>query len=200
MGKILGFFSFVGGNIQLILITLVIGLSVGAGSTLYVKAKFEKAAIVSVLVEARKDDVVAVTESSAKEVELQKLLDTERSKFASYRKQFGNTVFVNAPQACLKENGNEVILAQVPISSDSIFISDGDVRMLNNVRSGVNDSATGVSDAEGKTPSIVTVKTLVESDAEVASLYNELSIRHNALVDFVDDLIKKTNAKILGTQ
>jgi len=200
MGSILGFFSFVGGNIQLILITLVIGLSTGAGGALYVKGKFEKAAIVSVLVEARKDDVVAVTESNAKEVELQKLLDTERSRFANYRKKFGNTVFVNTPQACLKENGNEIILAQVSISSDSIFISTGDVRMLNNIRSNAPDSATDISDAEGKTPSIVTVRTLVESDAEVASIYNELSIRHNALVDFVDALVKKMNAKILGTQ
>ena len=182
-------------NAQVILIALVIGLTVGASGALYTKAKFDKANRVDALVEARKADVTAILDSQKRDNKIQGDLSGIKKNARGNTARIGNTVFVNVPTQCPEEKN-----VQVAIGNDSVFLTIGDVRMLNNIRSNTADSAAPISDAEGRAASEVAVKDLIESDSEVSTQYNELAIRHNALVDYIQNLAKKLNDKILSSK
>lgn len=62
---------------------------------------------------------------------------------------------------------------------------NGSVRLLNKLREGerVGDSSS-FFDGEGSEASEVTTQDLIDNDAEIVRMYNDLAEKHNALVDF----------------
>jgi hypothetical protein len=68
----------------------------------------------------------------------------------------------------------------------------GTVGLLNAARADLPAAAaSGVSDEEGAAASSTSVADLIDNDLDVVRLYHELAQRHNELVDFISDEMKK---------
>ncbi len=89
----------------------------------------------------------------------------------------------------------EIVTREVPryvtvsqAADSDCNLTVGAVRLLNCARTGSAEcvAATGVTDAESRAPSVVTGQALIQSDAEVALRYNDLAVRHDALIDFLN--------------
>jgi hypothetical protein len=73
------------------------------------------------------------------------------------------------------------------VQLDDIPLTVGTVRVLNEARRpDLSADPAPISDEESRTPSATSVADLVQSDIDIAARYNELAVRHNELVDFVD--------------
>lgn len=71
-------------------------------------------------------------------------------------------------------------------SPDSFMPFDiGTVRLLNAIRSGASVDSISLTDEESGAVARITVRYFITSDTEIARMYNELAVRHNALVDEV---------------
>lgn len=77
-------------------------------------------------------------------------------------------------------------------------LSVGAVGLLNSARVGAVDQSAALSDEARAAASVTRLSSLVRSDIEMAGAYNELAARHNALVDYVEDLME-SQARRLGT-
>lgn len=78
------------------------------------------------------------------------------------------------------------------VQLDDIPLTVGTVRLLNAARRpDISADSAPVSDEESRAPSATSVDDLVQSDIDVATRYNELAIRHNELVDFVDQKLNQ---------
>lgn len=70
---------------------------------------------------------------------------------------------------------------------DSLMPLDiGSVRLLNAIRAGTPVDSVVLTDEESGTPAVITVRYFINSDSEIARMYNALAIRHNALVGEVE--------------
>lgn len=208
METVLNLFKSIISNAQVILIALAIGITVGASGALYTKAKFEKADKVDAVVSQRKADVHELADSQRKDGALKGSLDTTRTNAGKNTAAIGHTVYVKVrvkvPTKCpeisnVKSNAQtENSFVQSPVDNSDIFLTNGDVRLLNNIRADLAPDTASNSDGKGQAPSDVTVKDFIDNDSEVAQQYNELAKKHDVLVDYVADLVKKQNDKILS--
>lgn len=85
------------------------------------------------------------------------------------------------------------VVRYVPVESDPVEcnVPIGSVRLLNDARAGTlrEDSLPPAApDAleEGRTPSTVTRRDLIRSDAEIAGRFNECRDQLNSLIDWID--------------
>ena len=62
----------------------------------------------------------------------------------------------------------------------------GSVRLLNAIRAGASVDSVTLTDEESGTPAVITVRYFINSDSEIARMYNALATRHNALVGEVE--------------
>lgn len=70
---------------------------------------------------------------------------------------------------------------------DSLMPLDiGSVRVLNAIRAGTPIDRVSITSEESGTPATITVRYFINSDSEIAKMYNALAIRHNSLVSEVE--------------
>lgn len=82
-----------------------------------------------------------------------------------------------------KENEGE---KQTTVACGPAYLDVGTVRLLNATRQGFSLDPASISNDPGATAPALPIADFVDSDNEVVRRYNELSERHNALVDSVE--------------
>ncbi len=77
-------------------------------------------------------------------------------------------------------------------SPDSSWQLDvGTVGLLNAARANTDPDTAGLGDAESQAPSGIGAEEFIDNDLEIVRLYHELAERHNALVDYVEEQMRK---------
>jgi len=171
---------------------IVVALAFGAG--FYTKGKFDTAAqVVEVkaaqhqtadnVVSAEKVDRTLAFEEDAIKANSN---DTKRQLDA---RLVTHTVYVT--KECSNETSQTGKAESVVETGADVRLDVATVRLLNDAREGSADRSTAISDGEGAAPSETTLGTLIDNDTEVVRLYHDLAKRHEALINFVDDLVKK---------
>jgi hypothetical protein len=168
-------------NFKNIVIAITLSLSLGFCTGYMTKGKFVKAAQFESVTEAQHQTAKDIEQSLEQSSAVEAKVTDSTTKIAVIRKEVTARV---QP----KETHNEANLRPV---CPSLGLDVGTVRLLNAARAGTSPDATGFGDAEGKAPSGLALPELLDNDLEVIVLYHELSARHDALVDYVEGVIKK---------
>lgn len=197
------------GSIKFIAAALIIGLTVGFGSGYYTKAKFVKAEMVDEMVETRKGDAYAVQDSRARDEAIALKSDTVGANIDAVRQvirkraaratEQASAVQTVAPQneagvGIVEGKGLQLRAARTICFGDNLPI--GDVRLFNLAFDGQFDRATLTLDATSEAASQVTGADFCAHVLDIAEQYHELAINHNALVDFVADLMRNQRARL----
>ena len=98
-----------------------------------------------------------------------------------------------AKRITVKETPNEANLRPATVCAYGLDV--GTVRLLNAARDGSPADATGIGDAASQAPSGIGLPELLDNDLQVVQLYRELSVVHDALVDYVDHLVQQQAAQ-----
>ena len=168
-------------NLKRLVIAVAVALSLGFCTGYEVKGRFVKAAQFESMTEAQHQTAKDIEQSLETSSAVEKQVMDSTQKIAVIRKEV-------AARVQPKEIQNEAHLR--PVCSDA-GLDVGTVRLLNAARAGTAPDATGFGDAEGKAPSGLALPELLDNDLEVIILYHELSARHDALVDYVEGVVKK---------
>lgn len=190
-----------------LLIALLVGLLMGTSLGYYVKSRLVKADRVEHIVETRKTDVRSVVAMQKTEKVLQAKVESTKTNIDNIRKEVKrHETHVRVPAKRSKENGT-VGSGQVSKDSEANSFASGSCeRVLNDRTVGLLNAARANKpfdpapwlDGEGEAPSLVTDEDFIDNDLEVVGMYHDLAQRHDALVDWVSDLIVKQNAFILS--
>lgn len=179
----LGFFS----NLQNIVVSIAVALVVGFGGGYYTKAQFFKAGQTDALVEARKVTAEDIVVAHKTDIKVEAKVETVKQEVSTVRKAL-------AARAQTQEIKNEVATQGKP--AVCVWTLDvGSLSLLNSARTGIPTDASLLGDAAGKAPSGVTTAEVLDSDAEIAGLYRELAERHNALVDYEEEQLRRQAGK-----
>lgn len=161
-------------------IAALIGLVIGFSAGFYTAKKFEKANLVDGLVASREITANRIVDSVERSGKIEAKAQASDSKIDAIRKQF---------DARFKtEIKNEKCSSGWTLSID-------DVRVLNDARVGSVDSATSIGNDKGGTPSDITLAEFIDNDLQVVRMYRSLAIRHDALVDYVNELVRQQLGK-----
>jgi len=186
------------GIIRSTLLAFAIGCVIGFSSGFYVKHQFALAKLNGVITEQRKEDAHAVANMRAKEATLQAQLDETRARIESIQKEVKPNVIYRKP-AVAKPVATVVPSAtsapDIPVCPDvadgaDYFLDIDTVRMLDTARAGPTGPASWL-DAEGEAAADISLTDFIYNDLEVVGMYHDLALRHDSLVDWVDDLINK---------
>lgn len=164
-------------NLQNILIAALIALVVGFGAGFYAKGKFVKAAQVDTVVKAQKQTTVGIRDSVKKSNEI----DADVKKSNAQVKIITKTVIQRVKE---KEDA-------APATCPKFNFDFATASLLNSSRTGAAFDPTSISDEEGKAPTDLGIQGFVENDGTIIAQYRELAKDHDALVDYVESLLKK---------
>lgn len=193
------------GSIKYIAIALAIGLLTGGYGGWLIKAKFEVAKQVAVVVEARKEDSHAIDQAQQSDQVLAQKADSNETNSNQIKKEIKRYATPKAPVVSDRGQpdpvhivvGEGIKIPPMVCDGGDTRLSFGELRLLNAARRGTGvDSAALPSDAEGQATSDVTRDTFIENDIEVTRLYHELADDHDALVEFVLELQRKQRASL----
>jgi len=178
-------------------LAMVVALFIGFGGGYYTKSKFTDAAVVE---QVKKDDkqtatnvVVSAQTSQKVESEVQKSDTTvsEIQEAVSKRpKRVRPSVVIQPAQENLNEKSDPKAVQSV-VSCDAYQLDVGTVRLLNAARKGVGLDSIASGDEALSAPSGITIDKLLQNDLEVVKLYHDLAIRHDQLVDEVEEKLKQ---------
>lgn len=188
VGKILG--------AKNILIAAGIALPIGVGVGWYYSSKMCDADRLDAVVDQRKDDVETVKTALKAESKLQEKLIKSTKKIDVIRQE------VKKHEIVIRESNEEASCdCSVGSSGNGAFLNGELVRMLNDARADVALDSAPKRDAKSATVATpVTLSDFVDDDLRVTGLYNDLAIRHNELVSWVEAEVEKHNKRILNNQ
>lgn len=172
-------------NIKTLALAIAASLTVGFCTGYTTKGKFVKADQLESVIEARHQTAHAVQQSLDISSAVEKQITDSTSQSVVIRKKVAAII---KPQEPINE-------AHLRVDCSGIDIDVGVVQLLNAARAGTDPGATSYGNAEGKASSGLTLPELLDNDLEVVGLYHELSARHNALVDYVESIIKAQDGK-----
>lgn len=185
-------------NLQAILLVGFLSLTVGGIGGFYTHAKFVKADLVTQMVETRKGDAHAVADAQATDSTIEAVetrtgtnLDLARDEI---RRRHAGDVARPAPDAIAVSG--QLAGQSVDKSCAPTRLSLADVRLFNRAYDGEFDSPTAESDAANTTPSEVTNSDFYIHHLKVTEQYLDLGTRHDALVSFVEKLMKEQRKKL----
>lgn len=178
---LLAIFSFVT-SIKWILMIGVLCLGLGGVGTAFVMSKFKDRAVISKLEKNAKQTAKNV-EKSRKES------DSIEARVAAGNAQAQRVKSAVAQRLTKQRDAsNETHPPRVVHPGDRLDV--GTVRLLNAARAGTPVGTAPSGDAKSDTPSTVAVDQLIQSDLDAVARYNELMVRHNALVEAVEKKLK----------
>lgn len=170
----------------------------------YTKGKFDTADKVEQVVEVRKADAVSVNDAGKRDAKVEAKIEKNASDDKRAKKEITRYVKPRAPQpvASCKEGGSgpaqagpaEPPARQVVAADDVLPV--GAVRVLDGARDGTLDRAAPIGDEEGRAASDVAFEEFAGNDLEVVRLYKDLAARHDELVEFVNDLMRKQRKRL----
>ncbi|MCL2874794.1 MAG: hypothetical protein FWF12_00570 [Betaproteobacteria bacterium] len=160
---------------------LAVGFTVGYAT----KGKFVKADQLETIVGARSETAADIRESLKVSVATEQEVTNSNQRVTDIRKAVAARV---QPQPQPQEMPNE---AQLRLACRDDGIDIGTVRLLNSARSGFPISPASFGDGASEAPSGIGLPELLDNDLEIVQLYHELAIRHDALVDYVEQLIER---------
>ena len=169
-------------TLALKLIGLAVALSIAFGAGFYTAHQFAKADQVSAANETVKEATTSIAESGKQSQVIEAVVQKTEEK----SKQIAKEAVRHVTET---EKTNEKKCDRA-----SLHLDVGTVRLLNLSREN-NPEPSAIGDAEGKTPSTIGFPELVGDELEITQLYKELAIRHNALVDYLQEQIEKQAAK-----
>ena len=176
------------------IMALVLAFAIGFGAGFYTESKFDQAKTAQTAVAEQKADIKAVQSAHQEDQKIDGQVNSEESQTATLAKLIHNHIQAQH-QPKEKPSGLSHFQLKDPQTVCPVWTLDAyTVSLLNDVRTGSN-SAAGLGDAEGKAPSQVTEQQLLDSDAQIAGQYRELATRHDALVDYVEGLMKQQASK-----
>jgi hypothetical protein len=189
-------------NIQAILIAIVVSLSVGFGTGFYTERQFTKAGMVSAVIKVQKANATEVKKSAEASTAVEAKVSESIQKVESIRKDmtdhFKLKEKVKYEQSPIKQSVDAKSvsdLAALPEPVEKVScdwnLDVGTVGMLNSARAGSSIDPASVSDAASQAPSSVGVEAFIDNDLQVIEMYHDLATRHDALVDYVNSLLKK---------
>lgn len=163
-------------------------LGIGFAAGFDAKGKFVKA--------DRFDAVVSAQEQTRENIQqsLEKSADIEVRATASSTQV---TTIRAAVKRRIEEQAHAEQVAAIPGVDQSSSgaacawtLDVGTVGLLNAARTGADPSAAAGGDAEGKASSGLGPEDLIDNDLQVVEQYRDLAIKHDALVDFVQSILK----------
>lgn len=170
---------------------LLLAIAVGFGGGFYTEHKFDQADIVTKVVEARKTDAKDVVKSAQASAAVDGAVAASDAQAATVKKEVAAKPLIIYVKE--KPDAQAIVVAgqtcpEVPAVG---YLNVGAVRLLDSARSGAPADPAPISDEESRTASTVTPDEFAANDTEVVKLYKALAKRHDALVDFVDEAVKK---------
>lgn len=170
-------------NLKNMALAISIALVVGFCTGYTTKAKFVKADQFESVTEARHESAQNIQQSLETSLVTEQKVTDSTTKIAAIRKEVAARV-----QPKTQETSNEANLRPA-CSRDGLDV--GTVRLLNSARDGSALDPASLGDGASQAPSGIGLPELLDNDLEVVQLYRELAVRHDALVDFVESIIKK---------
>lgn len=166
-------------EIKNIIVAVALSFLSGIGIGFYVKAEFVEADQVDQVTDARHETADNIVQSH----EADKKLDNEVAKSDAKIEKIRTIVQTRI----VKETTNEPSCT----TANRFDLDVGTVGLLNSARSGAPGDPAAISDESGKASSGLTLSELLDNDLEVVQRYHELAKDHDALVDFVENFMKK---------
>lgn len=190
-------------TVQVFIVAVLTALVFGFGTGWYVNDKFDKANVVEHLTETRKEDSKNVADAQAKD----RAIATEKEKVREEIKVVTKEIVKYVPRyrtaQCPATEQASNGTSQPPVAENKAqlaaatdVLTVGAVRLLNDARTGAADRAAKRSDAEEQAPSDVTLEVFVVNDLEIVQQYRELAKDHDALVEYVEELMRKQRARL----
>lgn len=186
-------------NIKNIVLAFLLGLSIGIFGGWHVHGWFVDAHQVEKMVNVRKNDAKEVQKSQNIDKAVTADIDFSNKTISDIRKKIKD--YAKAP-TIVPAQGFDDDSRLAPANPGQLlvctgdFLSRGQLWMLNSARAGTLDSSAIPGDAEGKAPSSVAVTEFIDNDLEVVGIYHELAKRHDALVDYVNGLMKAQRERL----
>jgi hypothetical protein len=172
-----------------ICVALVIGFAAGYDA----KGKFVKADQFDAVASAQEQTRTNVQQSLEKSAAIEDRATASSTQVTAIRKTVAKRFEEQrahaedrAPQVAAPGDSESV---SGPVCTWTLDV--GTVGLLNAARTGANPSAASGSDAEGQASSGLGAEDLIDNDLQVVEQYRDLATRHDALVDFVQTILRK---------
>lgn len=174
-------------NIKNIVFAASVALAAGYIAGYYAKGQFVKADQLESVTEARHESAQNIQQSLETSLVTEQKVTDSTQQVAVIRKAVAARV-----QPKVRETTNE---ANLRLSCPDSGLDVGTVRLLNSARAGAAFDPASLGDGASQAPSGIGLPELLDNDLEVVQLYRELAVRHDALVDYVEFLLKEQAAK-----
>lgn len=163
-----------------------------------------KAKETKVLNAARADDVVTAQKAVAESVVIEKAVDASEARIesikAKVRKHEQTVATCPNVEKEVRWQETQAGALQLEAYRTDPILEPAVVRLLNAAREGRSADPAPGGDAEVEASAPVAVSDLIQNDLSVVGEYHSLAKRHDALVDWVTDLVAKHNTKITQGQ
>ncbi len=186
-------------NIQMIeakVAVFLISILMGFGSGFYFKSKLDTAAQARAEVKVVKQSAQNVQQSMREDTKLESSVTSENRSISNDRaleaKHLAEQVNSNSERGGNVKNGisKAFSLKMGGNCADGWTMDNYTFGLLNSARADAAYSPSDSGDAESTTTSGVTEAQFIDNDLEIVGMYNDLAKRHNALVDYVQELMK----------
>lgn len=160
-----------------VLLTATVSVAIGAGIGFYTSNQFHKADLVKALSKSQTQTASAIVQANKESQKIDSNTQFTNNRIDSIRFEIAKGVS--------KQNDDH------KICSLNWYLDIDTVRLLDSARTKTFDSAAPVSDGKGSAASNITTAQFLDNDLQVVKLYHELATRHDALVDFVNELMNQ---------
>ncbi len=173
---------------------LIVLMSFGSG--FYVKGKLDTSAKVKAEIQIANQSAKNVQQSEKQDAQIRTATRTNDAQIATDRTLIAKHLSEQrkyAKKQKSKEDSSNVQQPQFQVGlncNDNWTLDNYTFGLLNAARTGASYSAATSSNGEGFASSGVTEAQFIDNDLEIVGMYNDLAKRHNALIDYVQELIK----------
>lgn len=164
-----------------VLLAAAIALLLGVGTGYKIRGYYEASLRVESAQEARQETAEGIQESIETSRAIEDQADAVKAQVTVVRK-------IVRERLATKEQAHVQTAPDIHCSGR---LDVGTVRLLDAARQGIAPDTAGLGDAESQAPSHVGLPELIDNDLQVVELYHDLATRHDALVDWVETLLKK---------
>lgn len=180
---------------QTLALTICVALVVGFAAGYDAKGKFVKADQFDAVASAQEQTRTNVQQSLEQSAAIEDRATASSTQVTSIRKKVAQRFEEQRAHAAQEQASAEVAAAgsrqDVSGAVCTWTLDVGTVGLLNAARVGADPGATGSSDAESQASSGLGPEDLIDNDLQVVEQYRDLATRHDALVDFVQTLLRK---------
>lgn len=180
-------------DIEGILVSVFLSLIIGFGAGYYTESKFTKAAEVKAVVTAQKQSAIGEEKSLTVDSSINSVIAASSDAITTDRSRIASHLKTKSTATLPKENTSEShfkLTAQQSCADTGWTLDNYTVGLLNSARNSSIAYAPTGSDAAGKASSGISAAQFIDNDLQVVEQYKELATRHNALVDYVEGLIR----------